>query len=227
YVGAGRTIYVGFDDIWRWRRIGDAYFTRFWVQTLRYLVEGKLAGSRNRILLLTDRDRFQPGEPVVVTARLLDDRFQPMKQPSAELTVTGPQNRTRAVSLEPVENRPGYYQGRFVADQSGTLRLSISLPERGGEPARAQHDIVVAPSDIELNNPVLRRAALKALADQTGGRYFEIDEARELPKIIEDRSQTVIVRERPRPLWDNAYVLAAVVGLLTIEWIIRRTANLL
>lgn len=227
FVGAGRTVFLGFDGTWRWRRVGEAFFNRFWVQTLRYLVEGKLAGSRNQIMLLTDRDRFQPGEPVVVTARLLDEKFQPIKTPASELTVVGPENRTRTVALEPIENRPGYYQGRFIADQVGAFRLSVSLPQRGNDAPRAQREIVVAPSDVELTNPILRRPTLKALAEQTGGRYFEIDEARSVPEFVEDRSQTVVVRERPRPLWDNAYVLAALVGLLCIEWFVRRNVNLL
>ncbi len=227
YVGSGRSVFVGFDDSWRWRRLGEKYFNRFWIQTLRYLVEGKLAGSRNRVLLLTDRDRFQPGEAVVVTVRLLDEKFQPLLQPGAELSMTNAGKAARTITLEPIESRPGYYQGRFIADQPGTAQLAVSLPAKGGEPLKVTREIAIAPSDVELSNPVMRRATLVELAEQTGGKYYEIDAARQLPLGIEDRSQTMIVRERPKPLWDNAYVFAALVGLLTIEWIVRRAKNLL
>jgi len=227
YVGSGRSVFVGFDDLWRWRRLGEKYFDRFWIQTLRYLVEGKLAGSRNRVMLLTDRDRFQPGEAVVVTVRLLDEKFQPLLQPGTDLSVSSAGKGPRTLTLEPMENRPGYYQGRFIADQPGTVQLSVSLAARSGEPLRATRDIAISPSDVELSNPVMRRAALVELAEQTGGKYYDIDAGRDLPREIEDRSQTMIVRERPRPLWDNAYVFAALVGLLTVEWIVRRAKNLL
>src|SRR5262249_13132785 len=99
FVGSGRSAYVGIDDTWRLRRIGESYFNRFWIQMLRFLVEGKLAGSRDRVMLLTDRDRFQPGQTVVVTARILDEKFQPARQPTVELSIQLPDHNSRKISL--------------------------------------------------------------------------------------------------------------------------------
>ena len=38
FVGAGKTMFNAVDDTWRWRfRVGDKYFGRFWIQTIRFL----------------------------------------------------------------------------------------------------------------------------------------------------------------------------------------------
>ena len=44
YVGAGKVLFHATDETWRWRyRAGDAYFARYWVQTIRSLCRSKLA----------------------------------------------------------------------------------------------------------------------------------------------------------------------------------------
>lgn len=226
-VGSGRTAFLGFDSSWRWRRADEGYFNRFWTQTLRYLVEGKLLGARSRGQLLTDKDRFTVGEALVITARALNEEMAPLARTSLELKLDGPAVGSRTLTLEPIQDRPGYFQGRFVPDRAGAIRLSLTLPGRGAESMRVERDVLVAQSDLELTNATLRKAALTELAVATGGRYWEVDDALKLPSAIEDRSETIVTRERPRPLWDNAYVFAALIAVLSAEWILRRVANLL
>lgn len=226
-VGAGRTAWLGFDDTWRWRRVGEGYFARFWVQLVRFLVEGKVLGSDHRGQITTDRDRYNQGDPVTVRVRLLDAKFQPLILPNLSVSLRPADQPARPLALEPIEGRPGHYQGRFVAERVGLTRLSLELPGATGGEAAVHRDVAVVESNLELARPVMQRAALTALAEATGGRYFEAGAAAALPEAIEDRGQTVVTPERPRPLWDNAYVLTALIGLLAIEWTLRRMANLL
>ncbi len=226
FVGAGRSAFLAFDDTWRWRRFGENRFDRFWIQALRFLVEGKFGGGRLRVTLLTDRDRFTVGEPIVVTARLLNENLQPLQRPSAELTVAGDAPGSRNIVLDAVVDRPGYYQGRVSADRPGRLRLSLALPG-GGDDARAERTVEISQPDLEMTNPVLREETLRGLCERTGGRYFDLDRADELPAAIENRRETTVIRERPRSLWDNGYVLTVLIGLLTVEWITRRVTKLL
>ena len=47
YFGAGRVLFLAVDSTWRWRiGAGDAFFARFWVQTIRFLARGKLNQGR-------------------------------------------------------------------------------------------------------------------------------------------------------------------------------------
>jgi len=233
FVGAGRTAFLGFDSTWRWRRGTEAWFNRFWIQTLRYLVEGKLLGGRARGLILTEKEAYETGDSVVVTVRALDDRFQPLLLPELDLWVeptgatedeTRSDDGERVVQLSPMLGREGYYQGRFVAREAGALQLRLRLPDAREAVLK---EIAVARPNLEMRDTAMHRDLLRDLAEASGGRYLEIDEAGMLGELIPDRSTTIRIRERPRPLWDNRYVLMLLVGLLTIEWILRKRARLL
>ncbi|MFQ5423745.1 MAG: hypothetical protein ACE5F9_07160 [Phycisphaerae bacterium] len=238
FVGAGRAAYLGINTTWRWRRGDETPFNRFWIQTLRYLVEGKLLGGRRRGRITTERTQYHPGESVVVTAQTLNERFEPLDLPALELTVTRraaaaegdePESEAaagpRTVTLEPMPGRDGVYQGRFVPGEIGTLRLAMELPGAGASPI--EKDILVTASDVEMRRPAMQRGALRAFAAAAGGRYLDVDEASRIAELVPDSSRTFVTRERPRALWDNGTVLAVLVALLTIEWILRKRAKLL
>ncbi len=242
-VGSGRTAFLGFSSTARWRRGDETDFNRFWIQTLRFLVEGKLLGGRKRGMISTQREQYTLGDSVVVTARALDRHFEPLMVPSLGLHVrlqpeadgetgrpsTDADTAARPVSLGPIPGRDGYYQGRFVPERTGTFRLTVELPGAMAAEAASgiEKDIVVRRPDIEMRRPAMQRAKLREFADAAGGQYFDINEAGGITDLIQDRSRTFVTRERPRPLWDNRYVLIALVGFLMIEWILRKKAKLL
>jgi len=241
FVGAGRTAFLGFDTTHRWRRFDEKLFNRFWIQTLRYLVEGKLMGGRARGTITTPKQQYDLGESVVITARALDERFNPLQLPALEMkAIAGAkgtsggegepsQQSVTPVSLAPVPGREGFYQGRFVPRKTGAYHLRMELATAGTGPAVVEREILVTQPDIELRDPAMQRSRLQQLVAEAGeGQYCDADEAIALAALIPDRSRTPPpIRERPRPLWDNRYVLMALVGLLTIEWILRKKAKLL
>ena len=70
------------------------------------------------------------------------------------------------------------------------------------------------------------RKALERVAGITGGRFFTLKDLKGLPAQIEARSD-VLVTEEKRPLWDAPWVLCLLVGLLSMEWILRKWARLI
>jgi hypothetical protein len=48
--GAGQVLYLGFNGTWRWRKAGRQaeFFDKFWIQAVRYLVEGRSLEGRRR-----------------------------------------------------------------------------------------------------------------------------------------------------------------------------------
>jgi len=227
YVGAGRTAYLGFDGTWRWRQYGDALFNKFWVQLIRYLVEGKLAGGNRRGMVLTQRDTYQLGDAVNVTVRLLDRSFQPSDVESVEAAyrIEGDAGR---LMLSRIADRPGWYEGRFVPPRTGSCEIVVQIPD--GEPGsdRTRKEIQVVRPDLEIQEPQMNRDGLVMLAEQSfGGRYYDVDQAATLPGHIADRHESTTIRSRPEPLWDNGWVLSMLVVLLGLEWALRKVFRLL
>ena len=228
FAGSGRTGFMAFDGTWRWRRFGQEWFERFWVQTIRYLAEGKLLGGKGRGALLVDKDRPAIGDAVVVSARLLDQRYEPVR----EERIAGwyeVDNDRRELNLVATPQRPGWFEGRIVPDRAGRYRIGIFPPGSAGDGEGAlERDVLVSRPNLEIMQPQLHKAKLQTLAEQSaGGRYWEVDQAGELVKAIPDLHEVVPIRSRPVTLWDNGKMLALLVGLLGVEWALRKWNRLL
>jgi hypothetical protein len=228
FAGSGRTGFLAFDGTWRWRRFGQEWFERFWVQTIRYLAEGKLLGGKGRGALLVDKDRPSIGDAVVVSARLLNQRYEPLREEQIAGWYEGEGER-REFSLQASPQRPGWFEGRFVPDRAGRYRISISPPGSVGDAeATLERDVVVSRPNLEILQPQLHKAKLQALAEQSArGRYWEVDQAAEMVKAIPDLHEVVPIRSRPVTLWDNGKMLTLLVGLLAVEWALRKWNRLL
>jgi hypothetical protein len=236
FVGAGRAAFLGIDGTFRWRRHGEVVFDRFWVQFIRYLAESKQLGGSRRGTLLTDKDQVAVGEAVTVTARLFDVRFEPLVRPEVEAEYSVEGERTPFI-LTPRSDRAGWYEGRFVPDRVGTFRVHMRVPNGGGSgsPGSALDDsfelvreVRVSRPNLEMLHPQMDRAALRTLAERSaGGRYFSVGEVSTLPDLIPDLHEEVSIRSSPTSLWDRPPLLALFVGLLALEWAIRKWHHLL
>jgi len=222
--GPGRVLYLGFDGSWRWRRAGEEVFDRFWVRAVRYLLEGRLLGGRRRGRLATDRDVYAVGSRIAVTARLYDAAFEPLEEPAVSAVVRpGPDAPPQETVLREVANQPGRYEGSVIAGRVGTMGIEVTLPGMGGAPpVRLTRQVTVEPPRVEFRDPRLNRALLADLAEHSGGRYYAIDETDRIADDLPDRRETVVVREPPRTLWDTWRLLVLLVGLLTVEWAVRK-----
>ena len=220
--GPGRTLYVGFESTWRWRAAGEDIFDRFWVQAVRYLVEGRLLGGRKRGTLETDRDVYTLGDPIAVSARLYDTEFRPLQAETVQVTLSSGDGSV-PLGLRAVPGRPGHYEGMTAAAHLGPGEIALLLTGRSvGETVRIARRFTVEPPRVELEDPRPDRRLLSELAARSGGRFFEIDEYADIPGALPRRQETVIVPGRPVELWDTDRLLLVLVGLLGAEWAVRK-----
>src|SRR5262249_57882006 len=87
-VGAGRSMFFGFDETWRWGfRENQSRFNDFWIQAIRYLARDRLG----RIDLRLDRQTpYRRGEPIKITVRFPDDAPPPPADTQVKVVVERP-----------------------------------------------------------------------------------------------------------------------------------------
>jgi hypothetical protein len=234
--GGGRSVYMGFNGTWRWRRLGrdGEYFSKFWVQTVRYLIEGRLLGSQKRGVLEIPKDRYAVGEKIVVMARLKGPQGEALADPAvpALLHLHGDKS-TASFPLRPVKDKPGEYQGEVEARRQGPSFVTVEVAgiKPGERVTLNSKNFRVEFADVELEDRTLNKQLLRDIAERSSnqyrGAYFEVDELARLAAALPDRNEIKAVPGRPIELWDTNRLLFLIALLLTIEWGARKRFKLL
>ena len=228
--GSGRTIYMGFNGTWRWRKVGHnaEYFKRFWIQTTRYLIEGRSLEGRRRGYVESDKARYQLGDRVEITARdLKDENFNlyALKQIPVEITSEGEQ--PRPLMLKAVPNQEGVYQSSMTVKSTGRHVIKVNMPTTTGDPPNIQTAFDVSLPTVETNEVALDKPLLVDLASASGGKYFEIDQIADIPARIPPKVRHSEFQDKPHLLWDTNRLLLLLVALLSVEWAMRKGFKLL
>ncbi len=120
--------------------------------------------------------------------------------------------------------RPGEYLGDFRASLPGVYRLELPIPDTSEQ---ITEEVTVVLPKLEDENIRQNVQLLSQLAEMTGGKYLTIQDAEAgLPDQLPNRGELFKVDERLRTLWDRQWVMFALVGLLSVEWLSRKLLKL-
>lgn len=218
-LGAGRTLFLGINETWRWRfKVGERDQDRFWRQLIHYAAQAPYFANSESLALDADRVSVQPDEPVHVRARVFDEKQSPR---SYDLDIFREQKRFGTQKLI-LAGSPG--AGQYEANlllPSGEYELQLtSNRETVRMPLR-----VAAGDEAEMANLTGDNDLLRRIAESSGGEFFTLDQIGHLPdrlsRVAETRSRFADLR-----LWDSPYLYLFVVGLFSAEWAIRKRCGL-
>ncbi len=227
FYGSGRTLYLGAGEVWRLRAIDEDYFDRFWTKAIRELSTTRLKRGTLRGMLLLERNQYLLGQTAHVRALLSDAQFQPLTAEVVNCDIYDPSGRPLIppMKLLPDRQRPGQFVGDFRLSLPGTYRLELTIPDSTD---KLTEKLDVSLPNLETANARQNVQLLRAMADETGGAYLQLDEttAAALPKLLPNHGEEFLVDERLRTLWDRDWVLYVLVGLLSAEWLTRKLLKL-
>jgi hypothetical protein len=230
FVGAGRSMFFGFDETWRWRfREDELHFNQFWIQTVRYLARSRLG----RIELRVDRQTpYRRGEPIKVTVRFPDDAPPPAADTkvSVILTRTPPKRAVgtekETLPLSKIEGSRATFEGLVTRTPEGDYHFQMGTPIVPDPKPRALAHVLPPPGEMEqlrMNQPDMERAAL-----DTHGKFYTLATADHLLDDLPAGTRiTVNTPQPPRLLWNQLAVFALALGLLGTEWVLRKRKHLL
>lgn len=172
YSGGGKVLFSAIDDTWRWRlRIGDRYFGRYWVQTLRFLARSKLLGER-QVEIVTDRHRYPRSIPVRVNVRFLNPNTV------GAARAISVQLRKDNAAVRPITLRPApgpaaqaVYEASLSALAEGRYTLEY-IPPGANDNTKVTAAFQVDPPAGEFARIEMNREELAAAARLTGGHFF-------------------------------------------------------
>lgn len=242
--GAGRVLYVGTDEIWRWRYgRGEFLPERFWLQMIRLLGRESLARSGKTATLVATPRRVEVDQPVRIAVELLDQRLVDAAPTSlrVRLVRTGPAGDRTGVAADPnatpveivlapeggvLDTRAGsrIFSATWIGAESGHYRIDAVDPLLVGERLEAEVDVWLA--EDELRQPQTDHAFLAELSEATGGAVVPPAQLSSLPDLLPNRRVRLLGTPEQETLWDTPLALILVMLLLTAEWIGRRIIRL-
>ena len=226
--GAGRTLFSGIDDTWRWRfYTGEAIFDTYWIQQFRYLARSKKLGQR-KLTFQSNRPAYDQFEQVRLSLRVLDPQLLtqlPDQIPVEIVKVDEPNSAPQKEMLIKQEGQMDYYIASYTADKTGNYQ--IKLPPIAGGVESLDLPISVNVPKLEFNQPQTDRILLTRLASETMGATVDLEKATtDLPPLIPSASKLIPI-DVSEPLWNKDRALWIFVLLLTGEWVLRKTYGML
>jgi hypothetical protein len=219
FLGSGKVMFHAFDDTWRWRfRVGDRYFGRYWVQTIRFMARSRLVGNR-QAEIQTDRRRYQRGQPIQIRVRFPNPALVPAGD-EVTIQVERKGQGPRKLTLRQVPGTKNVFEGALPQSAEGEYQVRLLPPPALDQPVLAEFRVDPPISEherTEMNQPELIRAATAS-----GGKFYLPLEADALLKDLPRPSKVPLDTDPPIPLWNTWPVLAVFLMLITLEWVLRK-----
>lgn len=207
--GAGRLVFVGALDAWRYRGADDRPTERAWADLANRL-SAEVAPALSVHL---DRDVVGPGEPVVARAELADAGDEVRVRARLE---TGGGGGLATVRLWPDEGR-SRFSGRLNApSQEGVYAVSVAADT--GSPAVVRVPLIVAAGARAPQPPP---DGLRALVESRDGVVVHAGEIARLSEHLQRRLAGRESQASRRPM-HSRWWLAVFTACLGGEWWLRR-----
>lgn len=220
----GPVLWLGCQETWRWRSVAPKVYDRFWVGALRFLTQGRLAGGRKRIELLTDKDEYTLGEPIRLRAHAWDRSYQPHE--AAELVARAHVGKEELEVKLAKTGQPGWFEATVLPPAAGVLEVAVPLPD--DEPGARPETLTIPVNipDVEFQNPILDERLLAEIATATSGSVLKPAEVATLADRIPSLTEKLVVAGSPILLWDRWETIALITALLGLEWAIRKRSRM-
>jgi hypothetical protein len=227
-LGAGRVLFLGMSETWRWRgKVSGRDQDRFWVQLVRYAADEPYALSSGVLSFDADRVTAEPDETVHVRARVMTGAGGASARRRLEMSVMQAGELMRTLPLEAVGSpSEGHYAGTLSGLPEGEYELRATLFSSEGPTTELALPLKIERNaEAEMGDLSGDPAFLQQLAESSGGKALSLDQVGSLPMLLEQSRQ-----RQPRfselHLWDSAYLFVFVLSCLTAEWSLRKRFGL-
>jgi hypothetical protein len=236
FVGAGRVVFLAFDETWRWRwRSGEERFNHFWTQAVRATAKSRVT----RIELKTDKQTaYRRNEPIRITVRFPDDapapapeqlvrvqlQRRPIRLPSG--SVVG-ETETQQLNLAKVDGTRATYETLLTRTPEGEYTLLLQETNGITMANKPRAEARVLPPPGELDRIDMNRAGMMQAATESSGKFYTLAD---YEQVIDDLPEVERVPlNQPCPplsVWNHALMFLLIALLLGCEWWLRRRERL-
>jgi uncharacterized membrane protein len=218
--GRGRTAVFATGGSWRWRMqqpVADTSQETFWRQLLRWTV----GATPSRVVASPSVTELDGNGRVQLRAEVRDMQYLPTSGAQVQARIIEPDGVAETVPLRPQALSPGIFSASWSAPQNGSYVAEITAKTAtttlGSDVMTFRREDGAAENFHREQNADL----LRKLADQTGGNYYSVQNAKRLPSEISFSQAGITAREN-KDLWNMPVVFLLLLAIRSTEWLLRR-----
>ncbi|QXD33034.1 hypothetical protein [Candidatus Pelagisphaera phototrophica] len=222
--GAGRVVYMGSDQSWRWKMDSDRggeQYRLYWQHLLAWLG----TGGKPRLEVPLEGSLQDLSEPLNLNIMVRNNEYQLSDSAVVRAVLTGPDGTsTPEQLLMPDSREPGQYRGSVGLSLPGQYRVNYSVEYEGGEQIDRSAFFGGAYIGAENSDLRFRESELKDLARITGGVYYHYTEVDAIEELSLSSSVPMLQRYH---YWTRHFLFILLfLGILGYEWFYRRRIGL-
>jgi hypothetical protein len=198
------------------------YYRAFWINAIRWLAAGKVARTNNAVTLELSQSYSLPGQPTAAKVKVRDPSGNDLSTAQVSLlTAFGTTNLwTNNLTLDPATLS---YGAEIRPSLPGTYTFTAIATLNGKKLGEDRQLLMCEAADQEMADVRARPDVMASLARISGGKDLTADpDTQTAVTAVFANTPPASVNYRRTPLWNKAWWLGALMGLLTVEWSVRR-----
>ena len=202
------------------------YYRQFWVNAVRWLAAARLGRTNNAVTLELAQSYCRPEQKVAATVQVRDKNLREIT--TAEVTLFIDANgQTNLAAKALYDSSKRAYTAEVALPADGEYTVTAVGRVRGREVGDDRQLLVSESADLEMSDLRPRSDLMASLARISGGQTLSASQtdAATIGALFYN-APPVTVEYRRDPIWDRSWWLAAILGLLSVEWGIRRLKGL-
>ncbi|MDX1562312.1 MAG: hypothetical protein R3305_05270, partial [Gammaproteobacteria bacterium] len=217
--GQGAAYVLATGGTWRWQMQlphEDLKHETFW----RQLFQAVTASVPRPVTLTTDRVYYGDRAEVTLRAEVRNREYQPATAAIVNVAIDAPGAARRTISMQAVPGVPGRYEATVDADVAGIYRFEAEATADNEVLGNARVAVRREDGVSEHFAVQQNRGLLERLAAATGGQYFRLADADDIPEAVQF-SDAGIVERRVLDLWNMPALFLLLLLLKGGEWVLR------
>lgn len=211
------------EGLYRWRmhefsrtgrtEVTDELFLKF----IQFLAT---PDDKRRFRFFPLKPEFSESEPVIFESQVYNEIYEPVYGNTIDIEISDEQNRRSGYSYIPQPSSSRYtVQGL----KEGAYRFSAAT-DISGKRETVRGQFVVSGRQIELQNLTADFDLLRRVAQNTGGKFFTLNQWAALEKTLAQTEARYVVRseERYTAALNIPWILILLIALAGLEWFMRK-----
>ncbi len=201
------------------------YYRQFWVNAIRWLAAGRIGRTNSAVTLELAQGYCRPGAPIKTNVKVRNDQAQELA--TAEVTLYwGTTAKSNAVAHATYDNASRAFVAEIRPPTVGSYLVTAVATLHGVRLGDDRQLLVSEATDQEMEDLRARPEMMSNIARASGGLAFSAATAPSNSAALFANVPAPTVEYRRTPMWDKSWWLGAVLGLLTVEWAVRRWRGL-